>query len=192
MKYTEKVINIVKNARYKMKEIDEQINAANAELSAKRIKNRNSTYPPEDTYQLEEKIKELSEKKFYTGNTAEDKLRSIYSEYIEKIQNFSGDMLHEDSKLLSLDGIVLSYKQFSNLVEKHKENPLMIQLLSNYNEKHAIQYNGVLPTIEQKKNDFNSFIDEATAIVNLNREDFLAGNFMRGDYTPESVFEDVE
>lgn len=59
-------------------------------------------------------------------------LRRRYGDAAREADRLSGGQLHEDAKLLELDALTLSVDQYAALVDRHRNNPLMAQLLRQY------------------------------------------------------------
>lgn len=114
--------------------------------------------------------------------------KAAYRQAVERATEVSGDMLHDDAKLLNMDGLELSARQFTALVEKHRANPLMVQLLQGYQKKHDGLYADYLPTPEQKIEDFNSFVEAGNATLR-NPDGLQAAFFVSGKYTPTGATE---
>ncbi len=95
-----------------------------------------------------------------------DTVHSAFTEALEQAQLVDASQLHEDAKLLNLPGLELSSAQFTALVEKHKENPLMVQLLQSYQaDRPGLYSDVVMPTPENQKAAFADFLGAAKRTV---------------------------
>lgn len=114
--------------------------------------------------------------------------RTAYQTAAEQAALVDGSMLHEDAKLLSLDGLTLTPSQFDALVTKHQNNPLMCQLLKDYSTKHEGLYSTPVHTVEDKTTAFNGFTEAANSVLR-NPSTIQRGFFQDGAYTPASCTE---
>ena len=175
MKYTEKVMNIVKNALTQVEQITGQVEELNRRFKAEEISGKD--------YQLQKEA--LEQQKNAALMEATQKLQDVaraYRETVEQGEEIDGTMLHDDAKLLQLD-MKMTPHQFETLVEKHKGNPLMVQLLQEYSNKHEGLYAGFLPTINAKINAFNSFVSAAQNTIRTPNS-ISSAMFQEGKYTP--------
>ena len=176
MKFTEKVMNTVHNALRQQEQVAGQLEILEAQFKAQEISGK--AYEEEKTALEKQKIAILHE--------AEQQLQEINSEYCkaaEKGQEIDGSMLHEDAKLLQLD-LQMTPHQFEALVEKHKDNPLMVQLLQEYSNKHEGLYAGYLPTADAKISAFAGFVGAARNTIRMPNT-LQAAMFQEGRYTPQ-------
>lgn len=105
-----------------------------------------------------------------------------YREFVEQGNQVDSSMLHDDAKLLQLDVDFTQY-QFDNLVEKHKDNPLMLQLLQEYSAKHDGKY-GLVPSGASKINAFDGFVGAALNAIRT-PDSLQRAFFQDGKYTPQ-------
>lgn len=95
-----------------------------------------------------------------------DTIHNTFTEALERAQLVDASQLHEDAQLLNLPGLTLTDAQFTALVEKHRDNPLMAQLLQSYQTAHPSLYsNMVIPTPENQKAAFADFLGAAKRAV---------------------------
>ncbi len=176
MKYTDRVMNIVKDALSRMEQITGQIKELDRRFKAEEISGMDyQAQKAELEKQMEANRLDAAQKLQETGKA--------YREAVEQGAEIDSTMLHDDAKLLQLDMKMTSH-QFEALVEKHKDNPLMAQLLQEYSNKHEGLFAGFLPTVEAKINAFDSFV--GTAQNTLRTPDSLsAAMFQDGKYTPQ-------
>lgn len=176
MKYTDRVMNIVKDALSRMEQITVRIKELDRRFKAEEISGVD--------YQAQKA--ELEKQLEANRLDAAQKLQEIgkaYREAVEQGAEIDSTMLHDDAKLLQLD-MKMTAHQFEALVEKHKNNPLMAQLLQEYSDKHEGLYAGYLPTVEAKINAFDGFV--GSAMSTLRTPDSLsAAMFQDGKYTPQ-------
>lgn len=175
MKYTEKVMNIVKGALSKMEQITGQIEDLNRRFKAEEISGVD--------YQAQkaELEKQLNTARYEANQQLQDTGKA-YRETVEQGAEIDSTMLHDDAKLLQLD-MKMTAHQFEVLVEKHKDNPLMAQLLQEYSDKHEGLYAGFLPTVEAKINAFDGFVRSAQNTIRT-PDSLSAAMFQEGKYTP--------
>ena len=176
MKHTEKVMDIVKRTIGSMEQIAGQIRELEADYKAERITGA----------VCQEKKAELQKQRDLLRLDATQELQDIgraYRAAVEQGTEIDGTMLHEDAKLLQLD-MKMTPHQFETLVEKHKDNPLMAQLLQEYSDKHEGLYVGWLPTIEGKINAFESFVGSAANAMRT-PDSMQTAFFLDGRYIPD-------
>lgn len=175
MKYTEKVMNIVKGALSKMEQITGQIEDLNRRFKAEEISGLDYQAQKAEMEKQREAVRlDASQKLQETGKA--------YSLAVEKGSEIDSTMLHDDAKLLQLDMKITAH-QFEALVDKHKDNPLMAQLLQEYSDKHEGLYAGFLPTVEAKINAFDGFVRSAQNTIRT-PDSLSAAMFQEGKYTP--------
>ena len=182
MKYTEKVMNIVKGALSKMEQITVRIKELDRRFKAEEISG------VDYQAQKEEWEKQLNAAR-YEANQQLQETGKAYREAVEQGAEIDSTMLHDDAKLLQLD-MKMTAHQFEALVEKHKDNPLMAQILQEYSDKHEGLYAGFLPTVEAKINAFNSFVGSAQNTLRT-PDSLQAAMFQDGKYTPQFCPENV-
>lgn len=176
MKYTEKLMNVVKNALSRMEQITGKIEDLNRRFKAEEIAGRDYSAQKAEL-----------EKQWDTVRLdVAQKLQNIGRAYREAVKQgavIDGTMLHDDAKLLQLD-MKMTAHQFEVLVEKHKDNPLMAQLLQEYSDKHEDLYAGFLPTVDAKISAFDGFVDAAMSTIRT-PDSMQAAFFQDGKYTPQ-------
>lgn len=176
MKYTDRVMNIVKDALSQMEQITGQLKALDRRFKAEEISGVDyQAQKAEVEKQLEANRLDAAQKLQETGKA--------YREAVEKGAEIDSTMLHDDAKLLQLD-MKMTAHQFEALVEKHKDNPLMAQLLQEYSNKHEGLFAGFLPTVEAKINAFDSFVGSAQNTLRT-PDSLSAAMFQEGRYTPQ-------
>lgn len=180
MKYTDIAINAVKSAIERQKHLKAQEKVLKAEYQAENITAK------EFRKQQEEIRRQLQS----SNAEAQKKLNEIEKAYIQvvhKAAELDGSKIHEDAKLLQLD-LKMTPQQFEALVTKHRENPLMQQLLREYSDKHDGLYADMVPSPTAKAEEFAGFI--RTAVNAVRTPDCLqAAMFVEGRYTPQCCTE---
>lgn len=163
MKYTERVLELVKNTmanferiKNSLKEIEQQ--RSNDDITDKRYG---------------ELLQDLRVQKDALMLEAKKTIAEIAEMYRFEVMGNTivhGEMLSEDAKLLQIEGFTLSPLQFSALVARHQNNPLMMQLLYNYKQKNPKLYTDYFVLPDEKINAFNRYTGVAASIV-ANPED---------------------
>ena len=175
MKYTDRIMHIVNSAMATRAQIVKQIEDLDAKLKAERI--TVAVYREEKAAlekQLEAIRMDAAQKLQDTGKA--------YREFVEQGNQIDSSMLHDDAKLLQLD-VDFTQHQFDTLVEKHKDNPLMLQLLQEYSTKHDGKY-GLVPSGTSKINAFDGFVGAALNAVRT-PDSLQSAFFQGGKYTPQ-------
>ncbi len=176
MKYTEKVMNIVKGALSRMEQISGLIEDLTGRFKAEQISGVDyAAQKNELEKQLDTTWLEANQQLQDTGKA--------YREAVEQGAEIDSTMLHDDAKLLQLD-MKMTAHQFEALVEKHKDNPLMAQILQEYSDRHEGLYAGFLPTVEAKINAFDGFVGAAQNTIRT-PDSLSAAMFQDGKYTPQ-------
>lgn len=183
MKYTEKVLQIVKKAVEQLSQLSEQ----ERQLDTAYNRGKVST---EDYKTQKAEIREISDQIRQAEQLKLQQAKSGYVAAVRKASQVDGVKLHEDARILQMD-IKLTPYQFEALAEKHKDNPLMLQLLQAYGEKHEGLYAVMVPTATTKEAEFDGFI--SAAADSLRTPDSLkAAMFIEGHYTPKYCTEGEE
>ena len=176
MKYTERVMNIVKSAQSRMDQIAGQIEELTNRYKAEQI--AGVDYHAQKV--------EMEKQREAVRLDAAQKLQEICKAYglaVEKGSEIDSTMLHDDAKLLQLDMKITAH-QFEALVDKHKDNPLMAQLLQEYSDKHEGLYTGYIPSVAGKTGAFNSFVGAAMDTIRT-PDSLSAAMFQDGKRTPQ-------
>lgn len=176
MKYTEKVMDIVKSAVSRLETVGARSGELDRRFKAEIISGVD--------YQAQKA--QLEKERNAIRLDAEQKLVEAgegYRNAVEKGSEIDSTMLHDDAKLLELD-MKMTAHQFEALVEKHKDNPLMAQLLQDYSDKHEGLYAGFLPTADAKLTAFDGFVGAARNTVRT-PDSMQAAFFQDGRYTPQ-------
>lgn len=173
-------MNIVKNTLTQVEQISGRIEDLNRRFKAEEISNKN--------YQSQKEA--LEQQKNAVHMDATQKLQEIANAYgvaVAQGTEINATMLHDDAKLLQLDMKMTSH-QFETLVEKHKCNPLMVQLLQEYSNKHEGLYAGFLPTADAKIKAFNGFVGAAQNTIRT-PDSISSAMFQDGRYIPAACTE---
>lgn len=175
MKYTEKAMNIVRDYFSKRDQITGQIDELTARYKAGDLAGK--VYQ-EKKAELESELRDL-----YPAAAKElQGIGTAYRAQVNKTSEITGAMLHEDAKLLQLN-MKMTPHQFEALVDKHKENPLMAQLLQEYSCNHEGLYAGFIPTADAKASAFDQYIGKALDTIRT-PDNMVAAMFQDGHYTP--------
>ena len=182
MKYTEKIKALVKQAQDTKHDFQAQAGKIRKEYDQERITGKVCA---ERLDELRQKASAADREAF----EAIDSTRKAYAEAVKAANLVNGSMLDPDAELLKLP-IDLTSDQFAALVDKHRSNPLMCELLRDYQSKRTGKYDFYLPTPEQKIKDFSKFCETANTVVR-DPDSIQAAFFERGDYTPQAATEEI-
>lgn len=175
MKYTDRIMHIVNSAMATRAQIVKQIKDLDAQLKAERI--TVAVYREEKAAlekQLEAIRMDAAQKLQETGQA--------YREFVEQGNQIESSMLHDDAKLLQLN-VDFTQHQFDTLVEKHKDNPLMLQLLQEYSNKRDGKY-GLVPSGTSKINAFDAFVGAAMDAIRT-PDSLQSAFFQEGKCSPQ-------
>lgn len=176
MKYTDRVMNIVNGALAQMEQITSQIKELDRRYKAEAVSGVDYATQKAELEKQQNAVRMDAEQKLHAAS-------NDYREAVEKEHEIDSTMLHNDAKLLQLD-MKMTARQFEALVEKHKDNPLMAQLLQEYSNKHEGLFAGFLPTVENKINAFDGFVGNARNTIRTPGS-LQAAFFQTGKYTPQ-------
>lgn len=176
MRYTDKIMNIVTAALAKYGPINEEISELERQYQQNRITGSVFREKKDALERQREAIR-------MTAYQEIEGVRPAYHEYVMKATEVSGAMLHEDAKLLTLDGLTLTPRQFTALVEKHKDNVLMTSLLKDYANAHEGLYADYIPGPDEKIRGFDGYADAANNTLR-SPTSLQAAFFLDGKYTP--------
>ena len=180
MKYTEKIMGIVKDSLALIEQIE-------TEREGLKIRHENGEFT--DTW-FAVKNKELDGKVEALRLEASRLLQETgkaYCAMVEKTTEIDGTMIHDDAKLLQMD-LKMTPHQFEVLVEKHRDNPLMSQLLREYSNKHEGLYASFAPAAGDKIGAFNDFVSAAMDTVRT-PDTMSAALFQDGKLVPQACTE---
>lgn len=175
MKYTERVMSIVNGVMSQREQIVGQIAELDAQLKAERISLAVYREKKASLVEQIETIRMDAAKKLQETGKA-------YRAAVDQGTLIDSTMLHDDAKLLQMDVDFTRY-QFDALVEKHKDNPLMLQLLQEYSNKRDGKY-GLVPSGTSKINAFDAFVGAAMDVIRT-PDSLKAAFFLDGKYTPQ-------
>lgn len=182
MKYTEKIMQLVEEMATKQTENFEKENNLRHEYQNERI---TGVVYAERMAELKDQVNAELVK---TAGEIEA-TRKAYAEAVKAGNIVDGSMLDKDAELLKLP-IDLTSDQFNALVDRHRNNPLMCELLRDYQSKRSGKYDCYLPTPEQKISDFSKFCETASSVIK-DPNSIQAGFFADGSYTPQSATEEI-
>lgn len=178
MNYTKKVMDTVTNAFAEYQKIDAELERAKARLDAEELGAKGYA----------DLVASLNLSRAQVRTEAQRALAEIKTEYQEVMEasmEVDASMLHDDAKLLHLPGLELTTRQFSALVNKHKDNPLMMQLLGSYQSEHPGLYADHVPSPQNRLSDFDSFVGAGVRALE-NPNGLQAGFFLDGYYAPQA------
>lgn len=176
MKYTEKVMSIVNDTLSRVDRIKGQIENLKMKLKDEDIS-------PKSYQEQSEDLKKQMESVRLEAATNLQAVGKAYNDAVVHGIEIDSTMLHDDAKLFQLD-MKMTAHQFEVLVEKHKDNPLMMQLMQEYSNKHAGLYACFIPTADVKVKSFDDFIGCAMDTIRT-PDSIKAGFFLDGKCTPE-------
>ena len=182
MKYTEKVMNTVNGAVAKFGAVSTKTEDVEKQYLENRI--TGSVYS-----EKKEELRREREAVYFDALQQIEATKAAYSSAVERATELSGSMLHEDAALLTTPGLTLTAHQFTALVERHKENPLMVQILKDYSNSHKGLYADFIPGADEKISGFSSFCDAATNCLR-SPDSMSAAFFLDGKYTPNYCTEE--
>lgn len=177
MKFTDKVMHVVKDALSQQERLNSQI----TELEAQYL--QHEAISGQEFRERADELKKQQAAIIPNANLQLQEISRAYGAAVEKSMEIDGSMLHEDAQLLQLD-LKMTPRQFEALVEKHKGNPLMVQLLQEYSNKHEGLYAGWLPTADTKILAFGNFITAAENSVRY-PHGLQAAMLLEGKLTPQ-------
>lgn len=130
---------------------------------------------------------EIETSRHATITSALTDLDKVHTDYQTELANshiIDASMLHEDAQLFQITGLELTDEQFTALAEKHRDNPLMVELMRDYQRKHPELYTHVaLPTLEYKKETATYFTEAAKRAVRY-PDTIQAALFLDGKLDP--------
>ena len=158
MRYTERVYALVKNTMKGFERIKNSIK----EIDMQR---RNDDITDKRHGELLQELRMQKDALMLEAKKAIDEIAEMYRLEVWGNTLVHGEMLSEDAKLLQIEGFTLSPLQFTALVERHRNNPLMMQLLYNYKQKNPKLYTDYFILPDEKINAFNQYVGVASSIV---------------------------
>ena len=176
MKYTEKVMGIVKDSLA----LIEQVKTEREDL---KFRHENGEFTDKWFYVKNRELDSKAEELRLEASRLLQEAGKAYCAMVEKTTEIDGTMLHDDAKLLQMD-LKMTPHQFEVLVEKHRENPLMSQLLREYSNKHEGLYANFAPTAADKIGAFNDFVGKAMDTVRT-PDTMTAALFQDGKCIPQ-------
>ena len=179
MNYVKDVMDTVESALQEYKKIDAEQKRAKKKLDAEELGSKGYADLTESLNIARRDVRMGAQRKL-------TEIGAAYREQVEADTGIDASMLHDDAKLLQIPGIVLTARQFSALVDKHKANPLMMQILSAYQRSHEGLYADHLPSPEVMIGDFDKFV-EIGKLTLANPGSMQAAFFLDGYYTPKSA-----
>ncbi len=157
----------------------------------------------------ERKVNEELKRELITGRVAmerrkvlEDKRAALHLEAIEKINDLhrrhdeavdkwnalDGSKLHADAEILKMD-LPMNQTQYQQLVDKHRDNSLMLSLLTAYADRHPDEPLFADRPADEKirKAEFADYCERAAGVC-TNWNSLAAAMFLSGNSIPASVY----
>lgn len=162
----------------------DEMNAAEKEIAAQeRAEKIGHGYACERREELE-----AQRKAAYENALAEiEHIRRSHNEAVDKWNELDGSKLDKDAELLKLD-IYMTQKQYQQLVDKHKDNSLMLQLLCDYADRHPDEplFADRPADAKTRKDNFDGYCNRA-ANACRNPNSISAAMFLDNIGVPASV-----
>lgn len=128
MNYGSAVKGVVENHIKNMDALDNEARKIEEQLKQERITGRTAA----------EKRQELEGKRAAAIAAAQGEINRLHQEHdaaVDAWNALDGSKLHPDAELLKLD-LPMNQTQYQQLVDKHKDNSLMLSLLAAYADRH--------------------------------------------------------
>ena len=177
MKYGVQVMNIVNAAIEEGRIVDQKERELKTKYDREEITGK--------TYQAEREQME------HTRNTIREKafqqlhdVAEAHSAAVAKWNDYSGDQITEDAKLFDLP-LAFGEERLQRLAEKHKDNPLMVALISQRAEKEGVNVNG-LASAEVRRENFKTYVERAARAID-DPASMSTAFFLEGQGVPETV-----
>lgn len=162
----------------------DEMNAAEKEIAAQeRAEKIGHGYACERREELE-----AQRKAAYENALAEiEHIRRSHNEAVDAWDEMDGSKLDKDAELLKLD-ISMTQKQYQQLVDKHKDNSLMLQLLCDYADRHPEEplFADRPADAKTRKDNFDEYCNRAASACR-NPSSISAAMFLDDNGVPASV-----
>ena len=180
MNYGNAVKGVVENHIKNMDALDNEARKIEEQLEQERITGRVAA----------EKRQELESKRAAAIAAAQGEINRLHQEHdaaVDAWNALDGGKLHPDAELLKLD-LPMNQMQYQQLVDKHKNNSLMLQLLAAYADRHQDEPLFADRPADEKarKAEFSDFCERAVGCIR-NHNSIAAAMFLDGKYIPQSV-----
>ena len=173
-KFVKMVYDQAVDAVKKQIEVDEEIKKLHVEQKAERITGKVYAEKAND---LKQQIPEIRQQ--YKGA-----IEVIHEQFVQALADFykiDGSKVHEEEKIFDYN-VTLSKEQLEELVKKHHDNSFMLQLISEYCNKHKIFIS--MPLNEKARREaFEQYIRDANYCV-FSPYALKVSFFENGDYDP--------
>lgn len=175
MNFGVEVRKIVSNHVTYMDALDNEVRKIEEQLKQERITGRVAA----------EKRQELEGKRAAAITAAQGEINRLHKEHdaaVDAWNALDGSKLHPDAELLKLD-LPMNRTQFQQLVNKHKDNSLMLQLLAAYADRHPdSELFADRPADEKaRKRAFEDCCERASGCIR-NHNTLQAAMFLDGRY----------
>lgn len=147
-----------------------------AKKHADEVKKANDVFQPDAAAA---QIRLLEEKRKADRLTAESAITAALADAINSVDAWAalhGKDIDDDAKLLNFD---MSDEQFLTLVERHRSNGTMCELLYQYAKKHGLDYTAI-PSRQGKIEAYRAFANSALSLVGS----ITGGGFGQGVDSP--------
>ena len=172
--FVKKIYTLVEETLEKLKTINDEIKEVKSDYAKKRI---TAEVRAEKISELNQQIPVIRAE--YTG--AANEIKKQFEEAVAKFFVVDGSKVHEDAKIFDYD-VNLTEEQLQDLVNKHRDNSFMLQLIRTYAEKHKLYPD--MPKGEKAYRDgFEQFMRHASYTV-YNGDSLTAAFFLDGHYDP--------
>ena len=180
MNYGNAVKGVVENHIKSMDALDSEARKIEEQLKQERITGRTAA----------EKRQELEGKRAAALTDAQQKIRELHQQHdaaVDAWNALDGGKLHPDAELLKLD-LPMNQTQYQQLVDKHKDNSLMLSLLSAYADRHQDEPLFADRPADEKarKAAFADYCERAIGTCRTHNT-LQAAMFLDGKYIPPSV-----
>lgn len=128
MNFGAEVQKVVSNHVANMDALDNEVRKVDEQLKQERITGRTAA----------EKRQELEGKRAASLTDARQKIQELHQQHdaaVDRWNALDGSKLHPDAELLKLD-LPMNQTQYQQLVDKHRDNSLMLSLLAAYADRH--------------------------------------------------------
>lgn len=180
MNYGKAVMAAVEAHISSMEGIDAQEREVEKELKEERITGRVAM----------ERRKVLEDKRAALHLEAIEKINDLHRQHDEAVDKWNaldGSKLHADAEILKMD-LPMNQTQYQQLVDKHRDNSLMLSLLAAYADRHPDEPLFADRPADEKirKAEFADYCERAAGVC-TNWNSLAAAMFLDGKSIPPSV-----
>lgn len=180
MNFGAEVKAVVESHVASMDALDNEVRKIEEQLKQERITGRTAA----------EKRQELEGKRAAAITAAQGEINRLHKEHdaaVDRWNALDSSKLHPDAELLKLD-LPMNQTQYQQLVDKHKDNSLMLSLLAAYADRHQEEPLFADRPADEKarKAEFVDYCERAVGCIR-NHNSIAAAMFLDGKYVPKSV-----